>query len=146
MHFEFARSSTFLSVHFVLEVDEELLQLVNRVTVSDVRYQERSLEDGRHVALHFDLLDAFGDHLSDLRAHDLGNFAPVAPEDVCDSFLTQLSVDAHVEFEMLVHQQCQESALTSCQMSVVLRALVEDDVGELRLDLFHPGQVILGEG
>ena len=104
MHFEFARSSTFLCVHLVLEVDEELLQLVNRVTVSDIRYQERGLEDGGHVARRLDLLDSFGDHLSDLRAHDLGNFTPVFPEDICDSFLTHLSVDAHVEFEVLVNQ------------------------------------------
>ena len=104
MHFEFARPSTFLSVHLVLEIDEELLELVNRVTVSDIRYQERGFEDGGHVALHFDLLDAFSYHLSDLGAHDLGHFAPVTPEDVSDSFLTHLSVDAHVEFEVLVHQ------------------------------------------
>ena len=31
-------------------------------------------------------------------------------------------------------------------MRVVLRALIEHDVCELRLDLFHPGQVILGKG
>jgi len=146
VHFKLTRSSTFLSVHLVLEVDEELLQLVNRVAVSDVRYQKRGLEDGGHVALHFDLLDALRDHLSDLRAHDLGNFASIAPEDVRDSLLTHLSVDAHVEFEVLMHQQSQESALASCQMRVVLRALVEHDVRELRLDLFHPGQVILGKG
>ena len=104
MHFEFTWSSTFLRVHLILEVDEELFQLVNRVTMSDVRYQERGLEDGGHVALHFDLFDAFSDHLSDLGAHDLGHFASIFPKDVGDSLLAHLSVDAHVEFEVLMHQ------------------------------------------
>lgn len=47
---------------------------------------------------------------------------------------------------MLVHEQGKESSLTSCQVRVVLRTLVQHDIGQLRLNLLNPSQVLLSEG
>ena len=131
VHLELAAVGTLLGVDVVLEVDQEFLQRVDSAATGHIGDHDGGLEDRGHVALSFDLLDALGDHFSDLGAHDLRDLAAILPEDVGDALLAELAIDTHVEFEVLMHQQSQERALASSQMRVVLRALVEHDVGEL---------------
>jgi len=103
VHFEAARYRTLLSVHLILEVDEEFFERVDRVTSSHVRDKYGSLKDGGHVAFSLDLFDTLVDHLGNLRAHDFGNLAAVFPENIGDALLSKLSVNTHVESEMLMH-------------------------------------------
>ena len=138
MHLVLACRRALLSVHVALEVDEELLQCVDGVTARHIVDVQGGLKDARDVALVLHLLDALGDHLSDFGAHYLRHFAALLPENVCDAFLAELAIDAHVQLEVLVDEQSQEAALPTRQMRVVLRALVQADVGELGLDLFDP--------
>ena len=139
--FELGSRGTLLRVDLVLEVGEELLELVDGVAADHVVDEEGGLEDGRDVALSFHFLNALRDHLGDLGAHDLGHFTTVAPKHVCDPLLAELTIDAHVQLEVLVHQQREEGALASRQVRVVLGAFVQHNVGHLHLDFLDPGQV-----
>ena len=143
VHLELAAVGTLLGVDVVLEVDQEFLQRVDSAATGHIGDHDRGLEDRGHVALSFDLFDALGDHFSDLGAHDLRDLAAILPEDVGDALLAELAIDTHVEFEVLVNQHSEESSLATSQMRVVLRALVEHDVGHVRLNLLDPVEVLL---
>lgn len=134
-----------LRVHVRLEVGKEFLEGVDRVAMGHVADQDGSLEDCRHLTLSLDLFDSLLDHFCDLGTHNFWHLAAVFPEDIRDALLPQLSVDAHVEFEVFMDQHGQEFPLAPHQMSVVLRTLVQHDVGQLRLYLLDPGDVVLRE-
>jgi hypothetical protein len=127
-------------VELVLEVAQELLKPVEATASRDVVDVDRSLEDGRHLALVLYLVNSLHDQLSNFTAQDLRNLAAFSPEDVSDLLLALFStVVAHVESEMLVHHQRDELTLLDRQVVVALRALVHHDVSQLSLHLFYPG-------
>lgn len=146
VHLEAAGVGSFLRVHLIPEVDQELLECVDRVPVGHVRDHQRGFKDARLVALGLDLFNASRNHVGYLRAHYLGHLTAVPPEDIRHTLLPSLAIIAHVKLEVLVHQQGQECLLSTLQLRVVLRALIEHDVGQLRLDFLYPCKVILGKG
>lgn len=145
MHLEVGAVCTLLCVDLVLEVQEELLELVDRVTTDHVRDEDRGFEDGRHTALILDLLDTLRDHFSNLRAHYLGHFAAILPEDISHTLLSELAVDTHVQFEVLVDQHLQEFAFAARKVREMPCRLVENDIQEVSLDLFDPIKIVLRE-
>ena len=59
--------------------------------------------------------------------------------------MPNLAVHAHVKFEVLVHQQSHELPFAASQVRIVLCAIVQDDVGHVRLDLLDPLEVLLSK-
>ena len=131
MDLEAAEGGTLLSVHFILEVGEELLEGVNVRPFGHVADEDGGLEDGRHRTLSPDFVDALRYRDRDVGAQHLWHFGTLAPEHISDSLLPLGSVGAHVEVEVLVHEQSEDLTLLSVQARVSLRAeLVASQVSQ----------------
>ena len=143
MDFEVGAVCALFSVNLIPEVAQELLERVNRVSANDVGDHDRCFKDRRHATLVLHFFDTFANHLSDFRAHDLRNLAPILPKDVCDALLTQLTIDTHVQLEVLVNQHLQELALATREMGEVASRLVKHDVDKVGFKLLYPLKVVL---
>lgn len=126
MHFVFRVACTFLCVHLILEMRQELLQSINRVALWNIVDVDCGLKDRRELRLIANPTNSSIDHISDLRAKNLRNLASILPEDVRDSLLPTCSIDTHVYFEVLMDHQVQEIPLLRGEISVRLGALVHD--------------------
>ena len=146
MHKEGTDCFTSFCVELVLEVTEELFESVKATASRNIVNVNRRFENGRHLALMLDFIDALHDQLSDLAAHNLRDLTAIAPKDVGDFLLTFFAtVVAHVEVEVLVDHQRDELTLSWRQVVVTLSALVHYDISQLSLNFLNPCEVFLCE-
>ena len=93
---ELADLLAFFGVHFVFEVGEKLLQIVNAVTARHIADVDRCFKNCRFVRFKANFAYALVNQVCDFTAHDLGNLAILSPEHVCSFLLALTPIVTHV--------------------------------------------------